>query len=822
MLSWIMDGATALRGLARHRAFAATALLTLALGIGANTAIISAASGVLWRPLPYPQADRLVHIWAYWPGGSGNLSFPDGVAIGERSRTLEATAVYQAYGSVALTGRTPAANLSPSFVTPSYFQILGARPALGRLINAEDDPDGVRGGVAVLGAAAWNREFGADPGIVGRTVHLNGLPFEIIGVLDDSFADLGAVEGPSPDIFLPTVVTDRLMSQPPRTETLRLYWGLGRLKPGASVENAREDLAAIAASMEKERPATHRGYGLHIASLSDHIRGGFRMPAILLIIGAFLVLLIGCANVVNLLLVRLGERRREMSLRAALGASSSRLFRQAFVEALVLAGLGGVLGTVVGLFTSRFVSDWVAANVSPFVDVTFDPRALAAALVLTALCCLGIAIVPALGSLSLELRASLSSGTRSEVEGGGGFARRAFMAGGVALALVLLTGAGLMLRSFSNLTDTPMGLRSERLLTFRMDISGPRYLEAGPRIRLVDEFVERVKALPGVESATAWGPSMLGRATWVVNVAPAELPNDRPDAFTMLFRHSVSPAGLDGLGIERVSGRDFTVSDSASAPLVAIVSESVARQLWPDQDPVGRQLVRSAPGLPPIQVIGVARDVRHRQRFAFDDARIGIIGGLGPQRDIYFPYAQRANNGVTFAVRVAGDDPGILAALQRTASSLDPDLPVADARFLEDRLHEQEKLPRALAGLMVLSAVIAALLAAVGIYGVISQAVGRRTREIGLRVALGAARRDILALVARQGLAPAVGGALVGLVASAGLGRWASAILFDVRPHDPLTLAGVLVVIVALGALAAAIPARRALRVDPSVALRSE
>jgi len=813
----------AARGLFRRPGFAATALVILGLGIGANTAIISAARGIVFRPLPYPHADRLVHVWAYWPGGAGNISFPDAVAISERSRTLEATAAYQSYGTVALTGRIPAEELHPSFVTPSYFEILGAAAAEGRVFTREEDAEGSGALVAVLSHGAWMRRFGGDTGVVGSTIRLNGLACEVVGILPSSFADLGAVEGPMPDVFLPTASAARLMGQPPRTDSLRLYWGLGRAKPGLGLQAVKDDLDSIARQMEQERPETHRGYGLRVQGLDDRIRGAFIRPGWMLLAGSAFILLIGIANVTNLLLLRLSDRKREMSLRAALGASSLRLFRLVFIEAGVLAIPGGVLGTLAGWALSKAASAWVLANVSPLLDVSMDPMALAAALVCSTLAILLIAAVPAHHARRADVVAGLAPGARANLDGGAGSTRRILVATEVGFALVLLAVALLMARSFIALTKTPLGFETGRLLTFRMDLVGPRYQDPAARVSLVGAFLERARALPGVEAATVWGPSMLGNATWVVNVAPAGRPTDRPDAFTMLFRHSVTPGGLDALGIERIAGRDFNAADGAAAPLVGIVSESVAKQLWPGQDPVGRQLVRSAPGLPPISVIGVARDARHRQRYSLQDvADAGLIGGLGPQRDIYLPYAQRPNNGVTFAVRVAGSGPPPTAALQAAVSGLDPDLPMSDVRFLDQRIADQERVPGALAGLLLGAALLAALLAAVGIYGVVAQAVGQRTREIGLRSALGAGRIDILRLVIAQGLRPVGLGALGGLMGALALGRWVEALLFGVKGSDPATFAAVALCVVLLALVAMIPPARRALAVDPGVALRGE
>lgn len=806
-----------------RRAFSTAVVLTLALGLGATTAILGAARGV-FRPLPYPQADRLVHIWAIWPGGSGNISFPDVTAIAGRSRAFESTAAYQAYGSVALTGRTPAQSLNPSFVTPSYFELLGARPAMGRLFAEAEDREGASSAVAVLSAGLWSREFAADPQVVGRTIQLNGLPFQVIGVLAEGFADLGAVEGPTPDVFMPTVMASGLMSQPPRTDPFRLYWGLGRLKPGVSLDVARRDLEGIARQMEQERPDSHRGYGLRGQSLSDRIRGGFETPALFLIACAVFILLVAGANVVNLFLLSLPDRRRELAVRSALGASAGHLSAMVFREALTLTLAGSALGALGGFLGSTLGAGWIAAHVSPLLDVSLDAFTATLVLSLSAAASLAIALASAILARRVGLREGLSQGGRTEVDGGGGLTRRLIMGAEVAFALLLLVGAGLTLRSYQRLAATPLGFETRDLLTFRMDLTGPRYQDASSRIRLVDAFLDRARTLPGVTSATVWGPSMLGNATWVLNVAPRGAPIDRPDAFTMLFRHSVNPGGVGALGIPLISGRDLSSQDTANAPLVGVLSESASRRLFPGLDPIGRQIVRSAPGMPPITVVGVARDARHRQRYSFQDvADAGYIGGLGPQNDIYLPYAQRPNSGVTFAIRVGERGAGGIApGLREAAASLDPALPLTDVRFLEERIAEQERLPRALAALLAMSALLAGVLAASGIYGVVGRSVSRRTREIGLRVALGAGRTQIARLVAADGLKPVLAGAAVGLIFAVAMTRSLRAILFDVSASDPLILAGVTTALLMVALLGMAIPARRALGVDPCVALRSE
>ncbi|MGE0453990.1 MAG: ABC transporter permease [Vicinamibacteria bacterium] len=821
METLLRDLRFAARSLARQPGWSAVALLTVALGIGANTAVFSAASAVFLRPLPYPSPERLVHIHASWPGGSGNFSYPDYVAMRDQSHSFEAIAPYEPWGSVTLaTGEAPEV-LDPSFVTPAYLELLGARALHGRLFRSEEDlPPGQP--VAVLSHGLFTRRFGADASVVGRSLELNGSPFTVIGILAPGFRDIGAVEGPAPEIWLPTTVAPALLGQPRLDEAYRIYWGIARLKPGVSLAQAREDVAATASRMERERPASHRGYRLELQPLATRLRGAFGRPALLLLAGAGLILLIACANVANLLLARMTGRRRELALRAALGASRTRISRQLFAECGLLAVSGGGLGVLIAGGSSVALSSFVRSRVSPFLDVGLDLRVLALSIGLILLATLLFGLAPAREAARVDLREGLGAGARSASPRQQATSR-ALVVAEVAFALVLLAAAGLMLRSVQRLTETPLGFRTADLLTFRMDLSGARYADAAARNRLAEAFVERANAVPGVASTTLWGPSMLSRATWVMSLLPIERPAPGPEAFTMVFFHTTNPGGLANLGIPLLRGRDFAPSDAASSPLVAIVSQTLARELWPGEDPVGRQLRRSNPSLPQLTVIGVAGDARHRQRYHLGDIAEGLApSGLGPQRDLYVAYAQRPGASLSLAVRLRPGAAGVAGALRAAAASLDPGLALGDLRLLDERLREQESAPASLAGLLSAYAALALLLAALGVAGVLAHAVGQRTREIGVRMALGARPRDVRRMVLLQGLRLTSLGLVVGLAAALAATRLMSRLLFDVAPGDPVTLAGVAALLLLVAAAALAVPVRRATAVDPLVALRAD
>ncbi len=816
------DLTQALRGLLRRPGFLALVVAILALSIGANTAVFSAVRAVAFRPLPYPQADRLVHIWSTWPGGSGNMSFPDYRAILENSRSFETVGAYETWGTVSLTGDrdTAPVPLKPSFVTPSYFEMLQPPLVAGRTFRPDEDLKPGGHPVVLLSQALWTRQFGADPGLVGRTIVLNRAAYTVVGIVDQRFADLAAAEVPMPDLWLPTSMAESLLGQAPLSNVYRIFWGLGRLRPGVSVAQAQADLDAIAARLAEERPQTHMGSHLQTVPLVQYLRGPFRSATRLLAAGALLVLLIGCANVANLLLLRTADRRAEFAIRRSLGASDGALFRQLLAEALWFAALGGVLGALLAFGATTVLRAWVQQHVSAYLDVALDRSALAAALLLSLLTAAVFGVAPALAARRARMREDAVG--RGAV-GGGQRLRRALVCAEVAFAALLLVGAGLMLRSFREMTGSGLGFATGNLLTFRLELTTERYREEAARARFAEALQEKFASVPGIATTTLWGPSLLGRATWIIMLSPFERSGERPEDFVMIFRHSVNPGALGNLGIRIVRGRDLSADDRAGSPLVAVVSESVAAELWPGQDPVGRQVKRQLRDLPPITVVGVAADARQRERYSLADIAQGFPpGGSGPQRDIYFPYAQRPNVSLTAALRTQLPPAALVAPLRAAVRSLDPDLPLADIAALDERLAAQDVAPRSLATLLGAYAAVAVLLAALGIYGVLAHSVTRRRREIGVRMSLGADARAIFAMVLREGLGITAAGLVLGLGTALGATRMMRSLLFEVSHLDPATFASVGALLVVIAALAVIGPARRASSIDPQAALRSE
>ena len=810
------------RALRRHPLLTLTVAATLALGIGASTAVLSGVRAVHSRPLPYPHPERLVHIWATWKGGAGNFCYPDYKAMREETRAFDAIAAYESWGNVALTdGDVPIA-LTPNFATPSYLEMLGARATAGRLFLASDDVTSGAHAVVLLGERFWRRQFGGDRSVVDRVVHLNGLSFTVVGVVADGFTDLAALEGPMPDVWLPTTMAESVLGQPPLTDTYRIYWGLARLREGASLAEAQADLTRVAQRMAAARPASHRGYELKVQPLTARLRGALAQPTMLLGAGALLILIMGCANAANLLLARTADRRRELAVRRALGASETMLLRQLLVEALCLAGLGGILGVACAIAATSALRTWLIENVSPFVDLRVDGPTLAGAAALCFGTAVAFGLAPALAARGRSLGAGAAAGARGS-EDGRTRGRRALVAAQVGLSVVLLVCAGLMVRSLHALTTVGLGFRTQDLVTLRLDLGARRYAAPDARTRFTAALLEKAQAEPDIETTTLWGPSLLGHATWVLTVVPAERTVESPGAYTMAFRHSVNPGGLANLGIPLRAGRDFGPQDVAGTPLVAIVSESFARELWPAGDAVGKQMKRQDPSLPPITIVGIAGDARHRQRYSLGDIAEGFgPGGLGPQRDVYLPYAQRPNPSLTLAVRARTDTARATQALRRVVASLDKDLPLTDVRTLDDRLAAQDVAPTALTGLLGAYAAVALLLTSLGLYGVLAHSVVQRTREIGIRMALGAQRGAILRLVFREGLGMTLAGAAAGLLGALAGTRLMRSLLFGVTPSDPWTMATVIAILVGVAVLAMLSPVRRATRVDPVVALRTE
>jgi putative ABC transport system permease protein len=829
MNSFWNDLTYAFRVLLKSSKFTAAVILTLAIGIASNTIIFNIAQSVFLHGVSYPDSKRLVYVSQAYPGfpeGGGQFAYPVYRDMLQQNKSFDSLAAYQVTGPLALTDGGQAVRVPVTYCTPNYFTLLGVRTSLGRVFQDGEDRFGSGEPVVVLSYAFWQRQFSGAPDIVGRTIHLNERPFTVIGVTAESFRDsLYQQEfGEEGNAWLPLGLAHTMTGFSGPTDRIGTnLWGIGQLKSGVSVADARADLAALASQFEKQFPDSFRGYGLVARSLQDQLLGMFYAPAWILACASGFLLLIGCANVGNLLLARLLSRQRELAVRAALGASPARLARHLLLESLWLLAIAGSLGLTLATWGMTALRVWAAAHLPAVIHLQSGPSTIYASLTISLLVGLLFGLGPALLGSRVDLRDALSQGGRQGQSLGRRRSQKILVVTEVALALVLLAAAGLMFESFRNLASTDLGYDTSNLLTLRLDLRSARYVEPAARARFGKSLVETLQTVPGVESATLWGPSMLGKSTWVYIAYPEGRSPEETDARLMMGRHSVNPGALQNLGIPLLKGREFSWQDTLNSPLVAVVSESAAKRLWPQQDPLGRRM-RSAEGnFPWITIVGVARDARHGQRMDLDDAANGILPyGLKPQYDVYFPYMQRPNPGVTIALRTRSDLQAMSQALRGAVLSLDPTLPVYDLALLDDRLAAQVAPVRTMAILSGAYAVMALFLAAFGLFAVLAHDVSQRTQEIGIRMALGAMPRSVLSLILREGLQLTLAGLCLGMFAALLITRMMQALLFGVSPAEPVVFLAMALLLLVAALLAGWIPARRAMRLDPLEALRQE
>ena len=818
----LRDFRYAIRQFAAAPTFTLVATLTLALGTGANAAVFSVVNGLLLRPLPFPQPEQLLFVEGVLSRPEGDVSFqlsyPDVQEIRAQSKTLALISPWATAWGLTLGRDDGAQRLDANFVGRDYFAILGATPLLGRTFTPEDHAIGADGTLlAILSEATWRQEFGADPAIVGRDIRLHERVFTVIGVMPESFSDLPESTGDRVDVWAPIERAPALfgvMSLSDRGS--RVMWGVARLAEGASIESARAELTALGAQSAEANPATNRNFSLRPAELSSRYFVEARRPLWLLLGGSVFVLLIGCVNVANLLLVRSASRSREFAVRLAIGASASRLVRQLFVESIVLALAGAAGGLVLASWMTPVLLRMSGVSLPVFTQVRIDIVVLAVTMTTALLCGLLFGFAPMWRASRTSARAVIAAG-EGRVARSSRTAR--WLAGvEVTAAFVLAAGALVMLQSLSQLTGTDLAFRSERLLTVRLELPQGRYDTPDARARGGHQLLERLRALPGVEHATIWGPSMFGRSTWVAFLSPADRVV-KDDERLMAWRHSTNPGGLRDMGIALLAGRDFTVADTLATPLVAIISEAAAARVWPGQDPLGRQLRTStAADAPLTTIIGVAADARHRGRFRFSQ------GGAAwaPQLDIYLPYAQRPNALVTFGIRTTGAPDTQINAVRAAIAGVDSSIPIYDVASLDNRMRLEEA-PLAFTTLLInLYGGLAILLAGLGVYGVLAAGVAGQLREIGIRAALGADPRRLITGVMWQGLSISLMSIAAGVVASWALLRSFSGMLFGVAGGNAPMLSAAAAVLIVTATLASVIPARRAARVNPVEVLRSE
>jgi putative ABC transport system permease protein len=799
----------ALRGLRKRPLFTAVAVLTLALGIGANAAIFSVVSGVLLRPLPYPDPDRLMMLWTYNPrqGFDKDVgTYPNFEDWRRQNTTFERMAAYTG-ASFTLTGAGDPAQIRGAIVTPGFFETLGTPVMLGRVF---DDREAVAGGerTVILGHGLWTRRFGSDRLIVGRTISLNGVPHEVLGVMPQAFA-----HPEDADLWTPLARSERFGQL---MQARGSYWltVIGRLKPGVARASAQAEMDTIAAGLERQYPV-NAGIGVRLVPLHDEIVGDVRQPLLILGGAVCFVLLIACANVANLLLTRAASRQKELAIRAALGAGRGRLIRQMLTESLVLALAGGGAGLLLSAWGVDVLQAMAPPNVPRLSSIRIDMTVVLYTIVAAVATGLVFGIAPAFQGAATAAGEALKEGGRAGSEGARGRRLRSVVAMiEIAVALVLLVGAGLLVRSFANMNRVDLGFDPRNVLALRLELPSARYREDAKITAFYDELASRLASLPGVQ-AVGLGTSVLlpalpNSATLSVEGRP---PIDRSVPNLPVPYDSVTPAYFRALGIPLVRGRPFTDADRAGVLPVVIVNDAFVRRFFPNEDPLGKRVTFGNPTDTQPQWLTIVGVVGSTRRGGVDRA---------PWAELYYPIQQAPDRRMYALIRTSGDPTAITGAAQAQVWSIDSDQPISSVRTVEAVLARSQANRRFTTLLLGLFAVVALALAAIGIYGVMAYSMAQRTQEIGIRVALGAARRDVLRMVVSEGLKIAVVGLTLGLAGAFALTRFMGGLLFGVGAHDPLTFVALAFALLVVAALASFIPARRAMHVDPVVALRAE
>jgi len=783
------------------------AVLSLALGIGAISTIFSFVNGIMLRPLPYHDPERLVLLdeTALKRGiASMSVSYPNFLDWRQQNNVFEDIACYDTSGFAmagGASGSSEPEQIKGAFVNQGLFEILGVAPILGRTFTAdEDQPD--HDLVVILSYGLWQRRFGGDPNVLGQTLSLNNRPRVVIGVMPKGFQFPEVAEA-----WGPLALTPKLF-----TRTDHGLNAIARLKPGITLGQAKAEMTGIAANIESQNPITNEGLSVNVIDLRASLTGDYRKALLILLGVVAFVLLIACVNVANLLLARATARQKEIAIRAALGANRKRIFRQLLTESLLLGLISGALGLMLALWGMDLLLAAIPIDIPFWMKFDLDGRVFG----FTAACSLLTGFVfgtaPALEASNPDLNETLKEGGRSGSGGGRGRLRSMLVVAEIALSLVLLVGAGLMMRSFISLQNVKAGINAEGVLTFKIGLPGAKYRQPETRVAFFQQLLDRVRALPGVESAGTVSHLPLGGDNWGRSLTVEGFPVLPVGEAPMINHCVISPNYFRAMGITLVKGRDFNERDTAESAKVTIVDERLAREYWPNSDPIGQRIRFGPPedNEPWHTIVGVVSEVRHERLDA------------STRESVYLPFAQMPIGRSSLAIRTSGRPESLISVVRSQVRDLDPDLPISHAMPMKDVVAISVWQPRLYTALFGVFAAVALILATVGIYGVMSYAVTQRTREIGLRMALGAERKDVLKLVVGQGVVLAGFGVGAGLVTAVGLTRLMSSLLFGVTATDPITFGAVSVLLTGVALGACFVPARRAAKVDPMVALRYE
>jgi len=801
------DARFAFRTFRQSKGFTAVAVSTIALGIGATAAIFSVVDSVILKPLPYPDADRIVMVWMdnRKLGLKEDVhSYPNLMDLKAQNRSLSHLNAYREAG-LNLTGSGEPVRVTAGVMSAEAMSALSARPIVGQLFTAENEKTG-NDGVAVIGEGLWKTNFGGDPSVLGKPIELNGRTRTIIGVLPATFG----FPSERTQLWLPLVI-------PENARTARSWfswWAVGKLKPGVSLEQARADLGAIAKRLSDQYP-TNRDYGVTVTPLPEQVVGPTLRTTLWVILGAVAaVLLIACANVANLLLSRAAVREREVTVRMALGASNRRLVRQLLTESLLLSVLGGIVGIALAFGALRVLPRLAPSDLPRLSTIHLNGTVLLVTSAVTVFTGLLFGLVPAVQSSRTRLSENLREGGRGGTAGRGGQRlRRAIVAAQLALVVVLLTSAGLLLRTWVTLQQVELGFSPKNELTLTLQLPGAKYQQPADVVSFYERLLQRVQALPGVESAGTI-ETMLLSATPNSTGITAEGRASRPDDKEVTF-DGISPGFFNTIGARLVAGRNFTASDRVGTMPVAIVNEQAVTNYWPN-GAIGKRFRFGTGGTsdttqnPWTTVVGVVADMR----------RTGVDK---PVRDeAFLPFAQTASSRQLVVIRTARDPMSFVGPIRRVVREIDPAQPISNAETMEQMLSGRVAQRRFSMTLVGMFAALALTLALIGAYGVTSYLVSQRTREIGIRMALGADSGRVARSVVGEGLRVAGTGVFAGLIIALFTTRLASGLLYGVSPRDPLTLGAVVVTLLAVSVVANYLPARRAARVDPLSALRQD
>lgn len=788
-----------LRTLTRSPGFTSVVVFILALGIGANTAIYSVVNAVILRQLPYPNPDRIMVLpAAHRPNDMGTEVSPANFLDWRRENRSFADLGAYTLSSLNATSEGAPERLKAALVTPGALAALGTKPLLGRLFQPDEERADTR--LAILGYDFWKGHFGADRNVLGKTVRLSGIAYPIVGVMPPQF------RFPNSDVqvWIPIRMTESRI----KDRQSRWLYVIGRLRDGVSPEAAQREMDGLTNALAQQFPAEDKDWGVRLMTLHEQMVGPVRPALLILLATVLMVLIIACANIANLQLARAAGRKTEMAVRVAMGAPARAVLRQLFLEGLTLAALGGLLGLVLAYWSLRLLVTLNPKYIPRLDEVGIDGRVLLFTLGVAILTGLIFGLVPALSALKPDLVGDLREGGRGASSGLGHIRfRRLLTVAEVATALVLLISAGLLLSSLTRLQRVEPGFNPDNVLTMEVVVSGPRYDKDAQKSAFFRQLAERVAALPGVQASGGVTNLPLGGGnqteSYTVEGQPPKDPNDLPEA----GYRGVTPGYFQAMQIPLLQGRDFSPRDTATSPKVIVVNKTFASRYWPQESPIGKRVVLEKE---PHEVIGVIGDIRHS----------GLSVPTVPE--IYVCYEQHAYDDIVMAVRSKADFAGLGAQMRAAVASIDPELPTFNVKPMDQVLAESTSEPKFFTALLAVFAVLALVLSTLGIYSIISYSVAQRRHELGIRVALGAQRRNVLKLVLGEGMVLATVGILAGLFVAWAATRALSSLLFGVQADDPLIFAVTALLLGAVALTASFIPAMRASRVSPMVAFRPQ